>query len=141
MATQKSNMARRTSHRKERMSHTATPWHLGTRRGKKKKHTRGGGFTFALPPIIEGETRVDDTICMMGAGSVHFANAEENAARIVKCVNAHDELLSALIALVRDTPAIHIPVNKLPTAKFSAFSSSYVNAEQMIRKHADKVGG
>ena len=126
------------------MGHTAAPWHLGTRRGKKKKHTRGGGFTFALPPFIEANTRVnlDDTICMMGAGKVHYANAEENAAHIIKCVNAHDDLVSALTALVRDTPTGSDRfLRSLPLDKYNAFSSSYINAEQMVRKHADKIGG
>ena len=48
-----------------------------------------------MPIFIEGETREDDTICAMGAGIVHYANAETNA----RLIAAAPDLLEAAKAM------------------------------------------
>lgn len=61
-------------------NHTPTPWHAA-------------GVTVYAPAGHTARATVADTTC---CGSMTRAEDEANAAHIVRCVNAHDELVAAL---------------------------------------------
>ena len=82
-------------------AHTPTPW--------------------GVWPGLNGEAPIqmitDNALARHIAYMVEGAHAEANAARIVRCVNAHDELLEALKGLVQ---SINAPVHSYDDASIQA---------------------
>ena len=67
--------------------HTPGPWKIvgGGRDGMMERALH-----------IEGETRKDDTICSLGSGLVHYANAKANA----RLIAAAPDLLKTVLRLI-----------------------------------------
>ncbi len=84
--------------------HTPGPWKI-----ERQKRSKEG---FARPLFIFSENPLPghgDTVCLLGSGFVNYANSEENARRIVHCVNHHDELVEALEYIYHDVKQGAIP--------------------------------
>jgi hypothetical protein len=86
-----------TSHKGQTMTqaakHTPTPWHaISQGMSHFIAQKSDSEFRFAIAKVFEGTYHPD------GLAAAR-AEAKANAAHIVRCVNAHDELVAALVEL------------------------------------------
>ena len=82
---------------KEATFHTPAPWRVGI-----KFAQRVGAFNVNCFPISGGGSAIASVFAGDADRLVSLSNGEANAAHIVKCVNAHDELVRALRQMLAD---------------------------------------